>query len=316
MSKREDNLLRATEDRAARTPLGGTVGVGRRAREREPSPHALKFLIATTTLVVIGVVAAAIAVVTAHNAQNAGPLPSWSEWSPPDSGMQGARDIADHLAPFYRINQTDQLDAITVLNVANPSTVASSTSGTPPDQIQVALKQEGASANNSVVSLLGGRTVAYNLCGLGTNSNSCTIGEGTPSANRLLLLRREALELSLYTFRYLPFVENVIAILPPGYTQQASTLSPTPPSSSTPTTQPLDLAVLFDRQELQPFTQQPLVQTLPLKYPPSVAELSLWRQTSDAAIVDQLTAHAIFTDQFQHAQDGSYLLVLNPLPPQ
>ena len=316
MSKHEENLLHATEDRAARTPLGGAVGVGRRTRDRESSPHALKFLIATTTLGVIGVIAVALAFVTAHNAQNAGPLPSWSEWSPPDSGMQGARDIADHLAPFYRINQTDQLDAVTVLNVANPSTVASSSTGTPPNQIQIALRQEGASANDSVVSLLGGRTVAYNLCGLGANDNSCAIGQGTPSADRLLLLRREALELSLYTFRYLPFVENVIAILPPGYTQQASTLSPTPPSSTAPSTQPLDLAVLFDREELQPFTQHPLLQTLPLKYPPSVGELSLWRQTSDAAIVDQLTAHAIFTDQFQHAQDGSYLLVLNTLPPQ
>jgi hypothetical protein len=257
----------------------------------------------------------AIAVVTAHNATNAGPLPSWSDWSPPDGGMQGARDIADHLGPFYRIDQTNQLDAITVLNVANPSTSSSAT-GTPPAQIQVALKQEGGSASNSAVSLLGGRTIAYNLCGLGANNNSCTIGVGTPSTNRLLLLRREALELSLYTFRYLPFVQNVVAILPPGYTQQTSTLSPTPPSSTAPATQPLDLAVLFDRQELQPFTQQPLAQTLPLKYPPSVGELSLWRQTGDAAIVDQLTAHALFTDQFEHAQDGSYLLVLSPLPPQ
>jgi hypothetical protein len=318
MSKR-DNIVRATEDRAARPPLAGSVGVGKRSRQREVSPHALKFLVATTSLVVIAVIAVAVAVVTAHNATNAGPAPAWSSWSPPDGGLQGARDIADHLAPFYRVSETDQLDAITVLNVANPSTVASSTTGTPPNQIQVALKQEGAGANDSAVSLLGGRTIAYNLCGIVANNSSCSIGSGTPTTNETLLLRREALELSLYTFRYLPFVENVVAVLPPGSTQQSSTLSPTPPTT-TATTQPLDLAVLFDRQQLEPFVQPPtggsLSDTLPLQYPPTVSELSLWRQTQDAANVDELTAHAIFSDQFEHAEDGSYLLVLNPLPPQ
>ena len=327
MSERDDNLLRATEDRAARATFGASVGVGRRTRDREPSPHSLKFLIATTSLVVVGVIAVAIAIVTAHNSTGGGPASAWSEWSPPDGGLQGARDIADHLAPFYRVDQTDQLDAITVLNVANPSTVATSSTGTPPNQIQVAIKQEGSSANDSQVSLLNGRTVAYNLCGLGSSNNSCAIGGGTPSTNRLLLLRREALELSLYTFHYLPFVQNVVAILPPGYTQQTSTLTPTPPTSTSSTT-PLDIAVLFDRSELQPFTNaRTISRTLPLTYPPSATGdvkisgvtmpvLTAWRQTTDAAIVDQVTAHALFTDQFEHAQDGSYLLVLNPLPPQ
>jgi hypothetical protein len=318
MSKRDDTILRATDDRAAQPPLGASVGVGRRARDREPSPHALKFLIATTTLFVVGLIAVAVAFVTAHNATNAGPPPAWSSWSPPDTGTQGAIDIANHLSPFYRLSQTDQLDAIDVLNVPNPSSSASSVSQAANPIVEVALQQQAPRSRASAVQLLGGHTIAYNLCGLGVNNSSCLIGEGTPSSNRLLLLRREALELSLYTFRYLPTIQNVVAILPPGLTQQTSTLSPTPPSSSSAgsTPQPLDLAVLYDRQELQQFTQAPLSTTLPLKYPPTVAELPLWRQTADAAIVDQLTAHALFSDQIKHTVDGNLLLLLTPVAPQ
>ena len=329
MSKREDQILRATEDRAARPPLGGTVGVGDRSREHEASPHALKFLIATTSLVVIAVIAGAIAFVTAHNATNAGPLPAWSSWSPPDSGTQGAIDIANHLGPFYRINQTDQLDAVTVLNAPDPSQAANITGSQASNPIvELAISNQAPASNASAVSLIGGRTIAYNLCGLGVDNSSCAIGEGTPSNNRLLLLRREALELSLYTFRYLPNISNVVTILPPGYTQQTATLSPNPPTASTSTTgsststttsagQPLDLAVVFDRQQLDYFvTQKPLSATLPLQYPPTVNELSLWRQTSDAAIVDQITAHALFTDQIKRSEDGNMLVLLNPIPPQ
>ena len=68
--------------------------------------------------------------------------------------------------------------------------------------------------SSSAVSLLNGNTIAYNLCGIG--GKNCAIGIGTPSSARLLLLRREALELALYTFKYVHGVENVVAILPPG----------------------------------------------------------------------------------------------------
>jgi hypothetical protein len=305
----------ATDDRAAQQPLGTSIGTGRSSVRREQSPHALKFLIATTSLAVLAVIAVAVAVVTAHNSQNDGPLPAWSSWSPPDTGIQGARDIADHLAPFYRITNTDQLAAVTVLNVANPNTSSSSATSQPPNQIQIALKAEGSSPSQSAVQLLGGHTIAYNLCGLGTAN--CSIGVGTTNTNQMLLLRREGLELALYTFHYLPGIDNVVAVLPPGKTLSTSTLTPTPPSSgAAPASSPLNLALLFDRQELQPFTSQPLSFTLPLKYPPGPGLLPLWRQTQDAGNVDQLTARGLFTEQFEHAIDGSYLLVLTPAPPQ
>ncbi len=36
----------------------------------------------------------------------------------------------------------------------------------------------------------------------------------------------------------------------------------------------------------------------------------------EAGLVDQLTARGLFSEQLQQAQDGSSLIVLNPLPPQ
>ena len=169
--------------------------------------------------------------------------------------------------------------------------------------------------SSSQVSLLSGNTIAYNLCGIG--GSNCAIGTGKPSANRLLLLRREALELALYTFRYISGVQNVVAILPPSRTQVTSTLSPKPPSANaTSTPKPINIAVLFLHDELQPWLSHPLSDTFPEQFPPTVPELSLWRQTPEAGLVDQITAHGLFSERLVQAQDGSNLLVLDPLPPQ
>jgi hypothetical protein len=130
----------------------------------------------------------------------------------------------------------------------------------------------------------------------------------------MLLLRREALELALYTFKYIGGTENVVAILPPGRTQVTSTLSKSLPTSDTSSTsQSVDIAVLFQRQELQPLLTQPLTATLPETVPPTVAEMP---SAPEAGLVDQVTARGLFSEQLQQAQDGSNLIVLNPLPPQ
>jgi hypothetical protein len=278
-----------------------------------PSPHNQKFRAVTATLVGVAIGAIAIALAVLVTGGSTGPAPRWSSWSPPDGGLQGAREIADHLAPFYRISPVDQLDVITVTDVSSASsssTSASSTSGSN-GGLQVAVR---ANPPSTAVSLIGGHTVAYNLCGIGTSN--CAIGTGTPSNDRLLLLRREALELALYTFKYIPGTENVVAVLPPGKTQPTSELSPTPPTSSAKSaSKPLDIALLFLRDELKPWLDQPLSSTLTLQFPPLVSELSLWRQTPEAALVEQITARGQFAEHLVQAQDGSNLIVLDPLPP-
>src|SRR5205085_1771251 len=153
---------------------------------------------------------------------SSGPTAPWSSWQPSDRGSAGAREIADHVAPLYRISPVDQLAVVTVAGLSSSTTTTSSSTGNS-SGLQVAVRPDPTS---SAVSLLTGKTIAYNLCGIG--GSNCAIGVGQPSSDRLLLLRREALELALYTFKYVGGVDNVVAILPPGHTTATSTLSAKP----------------------------------------------------------------------------------------
>jgi hypothetical protein len=274
----------------------------------------------TALLVALGIGAIIVAVAVAVGGRQSGSTaPKWSEWQPPEGGTLGARDIADFVAPFYRIDSVNQLAVVTVVNLESAAAAAAAqqaaASGTPSNTtgsgLQVAVRP---SPTSSQVSLLSGNTIAYNLCGIG--GKNCAIGVGQPSTNRLLLLRREALELALYTFRYVDGTQNVVAILPPGHTDAAATLSKKPPTSAraqTTPAKPVDIAVLFVRQEVSPLLKHPLNQILPEQTPPSVADMA---HAPEAGLVDQLTARGLFSEQLQQAQDGSSLIVLNPLPPQ
>jgi hypothetical protein len=303
-------VVRASDEHTADRPLPAAVGLGSRAApKRESSPHAHRFRAATAVLIGLAV-GAIIVIVTVLSSNNSKPAPAvkWSDWSPPDSGDLGAREIADHIAPLYRISAVDQLAVVTVVNLASPSaaTSASGTATGASQGLQVAVRPDPRS---SAVSLLGGQTIAYNLCGIGGGSN-CAIGVGTPSANRLLLLRREALELALYTFKYLPGVSNVVAILPPGYTEVGCTGICSKPNTAK--TQQVDIAVLFVRDELKPWLQQPLAGTFPEQFPPTISAIS---SAPEAGLVDQITARGLFSEKLVQAQDGSNLIVLDPLPP-
>jgi hypothetical protein len=310
-------LVRATDEHAAKAPVHGVVGVGRKGREGHvSSPHSHKFRVAIAALVGIAIGAVVLAIVVLANGSSTTSTASWSDWKPTDNGTLGAREIADHLAPTYRISRVDQLDVITVVNLANATASAAATaagSSSPSNGLQVAVHFD---PSNSQVSLLSGNTIAYNLCGVG--GRNCAIGVGQASTDRLLLLRREALELALYTFKYISGVQNVVAILPPGHTEQTSSLTSKPPAanSKTSTTKPVDIAVLFVRDELKPWLSQPLKATFPEQFPPTVPQLGLWRNTDEAGLVDQITAHGLFTERLVQAQDGSNLIVLDPLPPQ
>jgi hypothetical protein len=312
----------------SRSADDGAVGAGvaragrseaKHQSERAASPHAGRFRMLTALLVALGIGALVIAGAIAAGGRTSPPAAQkWSDWHPSDDGTLGARDIADFVAPFYRIDNVHQLSVVTVVNLESAAAAAAqqqaaangTTSSGVASGLQVAVRP---SPTSSQVSLLGGNTIAYNLCGEG--GKDCAIGVGKPSTNRLLLLRREALELALYTFKYIGGTQNVVAILPPGHTQPTSTLSKKLPTStgSQSSTKPVDIAVLFVRQEIAPLLGHPLRFILPEQSPPTVAQM---QSAPEAGLVDQLTARGLFSEQLQQAQDGSSLIVLNPLPPQ
>jgi hypothetical protein len=129
-------------------------------------------------------------------------------------------------------------------------------------------------------------SVVYILCGLGEN---CAIDEGQPSTERLRLLRRQGLELALYTFRYLDDATYVVAFLPPPPGEQPS------------------YALFFRRGDLEAELDQPLRATLPDAPPPLPADIS----PTEVAAIDRLTAPSLYRFQFQQLQDGTAVLVLN-----
>jgi hypothetical protein len=303
-------IVRASDDTALEAPRSAVRGSqARSAPQASEFPHAAKFHAAMGLLAGLGIGALAVAAVLLIGGKKGSSSVQWSSWQPSDSGLAGAREIADHVAPLYRISGTDQLAVVTVVNLANSTAAqAALASGTQNQTSGLQIAVQPSSSSGSL-SLLSGNTIAYNLCGLG--STNCAIGVGTPSANRLLLLRREALELALYTFRYISGTANVVAILPPGHTTSLScTLCAKPNQHAT--VKPVNIALLFLHDELSPWLSAPLSATLPEQFPPTVDQV---RSAPESSLVEQITARGMFTENIESAQDGTNLLVLKPLPP-
>lgn len=274
------------------------------------------------TLTVLGVIAGAalaiaVAVVIAHTGGDSTPgkttaSATWSSWKPDASGRQGVTEIADHIAPFYRLNAARQLDVVTPMALTSPNATTGTISG---NGLVVAVNT--GTTKTEQLALLNGHTIAYDVCG--TGGKNCALA-GKPSASRLLLLRREALELALYSFKYINNTQNVIAVLPPG---KAATTASTSRAVSARSashhaakkTKPVDLAVLFVKPELQQWLNVPLKKTL-TQFPPDVPELPLWQQSSEAGLVDQVTARGLFSSSIESPNGGGKLMILRSLPPQ
>ncbi len=284
-------------DDAAETPLNRPVGFSRRRfASREPSPHSRKFLVAMVTLFALAAAALAVSLAVLVSPHSSGSGPAWSAWSPPDGGLAGEREIANQVSPYYRATPAGQLVVVTARNISDTGTTT-----------QLALRDP----TTGTLSAISGNSAVYTMCGLGP---SCAIATGTASQARLLLLRREALELALYTFKYISGVDNVVAILPPGRTQVTGQLTSKPPApGKTAATTPVDLAVVFQRAGLQHFLTQPLRNTLPEQLPPTVSQMS---SAPEAELVSVITAQALFTQRLIQDQDGSSVLVLSPQPAQ
>lgn len=301
LRSRKDGLQSAEEPVAEPAVGGGgnELSVARQPAYMPRVRHVGRFRWAVVALCVAGIAAVAAAVaLTASGGRRTGTSAgvAWSPWHPTDNGLAGAQEIADYVAPYYRATPAYQLAVVTAVNLNNPAS-----------PIEVAVP---STSSGSLVPLSAGTTVVYNLCGEG--SSNCSIGVGQPSAARLLLLRREALELALYTFKYISGAQDVVAILPPGYTNQSCT-GVCAKSQQKPATKPLDMALAFARPELTPWLSRPLRATLPEALPPTVSQMP---NAPEAEVVSVITAHGLFSEKTAQAQDGSTVITLSPLQPQ
>lgn len=252
------------------------------AKTLEGETYGGRFRFAYVALaLVVGAAVAVLAVVLVQGRAPSGPR--WSAWKPSAGArLDVAAAIAGHVAPLYR------------LTVGGAELVAVQAHTPEIQNVPVeAVVVRGASGSNQDYKITSTKnSIAYVLCGLGTR---CAITSGTPTVARARLLRREALELALYTFEYDGGVDSVIALLPP------------PPKDST-----VNWALFFRKSDFRQELSQPLSRTLPQPLKGKLSPQSVVGN-SDQQTVEKLTRPYWYTSQFQQLQDGNAVLVLDPL---
>jgi hypothetical protein len=243
------------------------------------APHAARFQFVYGILIGVAIAALAAAVIAFSHKDNGQTiaLSTWSTWQPTRGGGDPIQQIVDHVAPEYRLPSGKQIVAVT----GGPSQIE----GIP---LIVALRSDPAK-NGDTNILENKNIVLYRMCGLGKD---CSIKEGKPSTERGLYLRREALELALYTFNYVADIDGVVVLMPPVPGQKPSH------------------AVFFRPQDVEPSLEHPLVDTLPGPTP----NVKTLMHSSNLPIVNSITAPLQF--DFSVTQDNTnnrgYLVLDTP----
>jgi hypothetical protein len=235
-------------------------------------PYQSRFQLLFGVLLGIGmaaVVAAVLAIAGGRKGAFTADQIAWAPWHPTTSdGQKALQQIADHVGGQYTLPSGDQLVGVRggPLELAHlPVTIALENQG----QVRILDNTNG---------------VLFNLCGLGPN---CSIKEGKPTVARSLVLRRESLELALYTFRYIKNIDQVVAILPPKKGDKPG------------------FAMFYRRQDVGASLDRPLAATLPGQppVPPHLTKI-------ERNFLDNLTAPNLFQFTPQEGGDAHVYLVL------
>jgi hypothetical protein len=207
------------------------------------------------------------------------PPPPWSAWRPTDDEPSARQEqIAAHVASQYRLANGKKLVDVVVRdprkapNAIRDIAITRTLQPTQPSDILEAVSTE--------------KTAMYVLCG-SAGPPGCTIEQGKPSRARTDVLRREALELALYTFRYLDETDSVVAFFPP---------------------KDLEEVMYFTKSDLADQLRAPLRQTLALPKGPIPGSLS----TRERRVIDELTAPRQFRASLREERNGANALMLAP----
>ena len=213
----------------------------------------------------------------------------WSAWKPTQNGVQRLDQIAQNVAREYALPNGRQLVGV----LSTPPVVQGQSTPVPLRAIAVRTGLAGETSNDA--SFYGaGDAWAYVLCGFGT---SCAISGGKPSVERYDLLRREALELALYTFKYNHSIQSVLAYMPPAKAVNAS-------GQATPS------LIFLRRRDVKPALDEPLKSTL---LPPRTNIKPGQMTAGELSRVRRLTDSRVFNFNFQQLADGTAIVVLDPI---
>lgn len=268
-------------------PVGGGSSSGRADRARQSSYRTRFALVYLLLALVAGLGVGGFLVVMAE--PDPVPAPPWSPgFVPEGSEAAKAKQIAARISERYKLANGQQLAAALV---GPPAVSAGASQGGDIPVRAIAIRPDtstGKQEESDIQIVDAQGSLMFILCGLGQN---CSIKGGTPSEARHATLRREALELALYTFKYVKDVNSVVVFLPPRPDGAAAGTS-----------------VFLQKRNLKTELSRPLARTLGPVVPP-IGKMS----KTELATVDRITEPRLYTYEYQQAQDGSAVLVLDPV---
>jgi hypothetical protein len=211
----------------------------------------------------------------------------WSDFAPQFDGLLAAKEIARHVQGKYRLSSGRTAVAIT----AERPVV---------QEIPILfLFYQPATArfNNDTAVQDMGVGIQYSLCGAGP---ACSVAEGRPSPERARWLRREGIELALFTFHYDPSVDHVLVYMPPTIVTNAQGQQ-----------EAQQTALVFNRGQLQSELAKPLNDTIPQRDRFLVTDAL---SEDEADFLDAIAADSFFSFEFQQGPNGNPIIVLDPRP--
>jgi hypothetical protein len=200
------------------------------------------------------------------------PPPPWSAWKPTTSNpVEAQKQIAEHVAARYHLPSGKKL--VDVL-AGQPGPASD-----PIRSVAVARTLDPKAKSDLRTVVDSRQTAMYILCG---NTKTCAI---EPTPERAADLRHEALELALYTFRYIDEASSVATFIG------------------------LSRVLFVTKSEFSRQLQAPLHATLPQANAPTPGRVSpIETKTADA-----LTAERLFDYRVEHeATSGARVLLLAP----
>jgi hypothetical protein len=244
-------------------------------RQERPVPFGGRFAAAYVILLLTaGAGLLTLALLSSRDGHHAS---AWSAWKPAKSGFAAAGEIATHVGKEYRTSGEGK-QVVTVQAYPPVDNNAPLAGIAVRDTTDTGLSTGGFTPRNA------DRTLVFVLCGVA--ASRCML----PASARVddLIVRREALELTLYAMKYLRGVDAVVVFLPP------------PDRTRT-------WAIYLRRAELRGLLAQPLTKTLPLATTPRLDE----PDPGEAQVIERLTRPHWFTTNLQRGPTGRSILVLD-----
>ena len=254
--------------------------VPRRERARQTS-YRLRFGIAYVLLAaVVGAGVGSFIVLASGTDQPE--EPAWSAWQPTGSKLAKVRQIADRIPKAYKAENGAQLN----VSLASSLAVPTAQGDLPVRAVFVRPDTSKGLAEEEDIDVYPGNSViSFGLCGT-KSKEQCEVA--ATNAERDTLLRRQALELSLYTLKYVDDVDSVIVFMPPSAKAPSST-------------------VFLRRSDLAEELDRPLISLLPTTRP-KVGALT----TLEEGQIRRLTQSRTYAAEVQPSPDGSPVLILTP----